>query len=118
MVEQTLTKHCMVLPSVGKSEAGKSTPIPSYCRISKATAEVTGETREMCKHLVLLKPLDKGAYIWMQVTYFDGLYILALVLEMGLTHLADVHTDQSNGLKIFVTLTLFLNIHRSEPHLV
>lgn len=47
----------------------------------------------------------------------DRLYGLALLLEMGLMHLSCVHTSQSNGLKIFIMLTLFLNIRRSYPHL-
>lgn len=32
------------------------------------------------------------------------LYFLALVLEMRLTHLAYVHTEKSNGFKIFMVL--------------
>jgi len=51
--------------------------------LSKVKAEVTSEIKRHV-HSSLLKPLDMGAYIWMQVTYFRQVVCLGLSPGKGI----------------------------------
>lgn len=92
--------HCWVM-GPGKAHQSLCTS-----GLSKVTAKATVTSARCANNQLSLNHSTRAPIYGCRWPTSDRLYSLLLVLEMGLTHLSCVHTSQSNGFKIFITLTL------------